>query len=408
MAFIRRTYGDIIDNALRQLTQETNITQLSPGAKARAILEIVSRQIAEQYQVFDVNLANALLTTARGEYLNYIGEIVGIERLQPIAAGTVSGSQNVIFYTNMPTFGSINGGNPITIPKGTALWTSETTVGSDDSVYYYVDEETVLPSAANQQAIPVTASQQGSTFNIGQDTLVNHNFENYSDFANGTLLVRNRAAITSGRSIESDEDFRYRISKQVTASEMGNETAIRLAALSVPGVADVSVVPYVRGLGTFGVYIKSLDARVADELVSAVQDTVDQVQSFGNRGFALKPKEIGIEMVLSLTYRETITSRDRASINRDVVGAMYDYINNLDIGEDFIINEVIQRVMQVDDRIKNVGTARKPIDDLKMWKTSRTADNRVRYTLSDDYTTAFDEKVLVEYSLITPITVINK
>jgi len=408
MALIRKNYSDIIDSALRQLTQETNITQLSPGAKARALLEIVSRQISEQYQVFDLNLANAFLSTAQGEFLNYIGEIVGVERLQPITAGTVAESQNVIFYTFAATFGAINGGSDITITKGTRLWTSPSTVGADDSTYYYVTEDVTLPSAASQQSIPVSATQQGDISNVGQDTLTNHDFENYSDFENGTLLVRNRASITSGRGLESDEDFRYRISKQVTASEMGNETAIRLAALSVPGVADVSMVPYVRGLGTFAVYIKSLEARVSDELVDAVQDTVDTVQSFGNRGYALKPKEIGIEMILSLTYRESITARDRASINRDVVGTMYDYINNLDIAEDFIVNEVVQRVMQVDDRIKNVGVANKPIDDLKMWKTSRTADNRVRYTLEGDFTAAFDEKVLVEYSLTTPITIINK
>ncbi len=407
MALITRKYSDIIDGALRQLTQETNITQLSPGAKARTLLEIVSRQLSEQYQIFDVNLANAYLSTAKGEFLDYMGEIVGIERLQPLAAGTVSGSQNVIFYTNAATFGTINGTNDIVITKGTRLWTTPTTPGSDDSVFYYVSEETILPAASVQFALPVEATQQGDLFNVGQDTLVNHDFTNYTDQANGTLLVRNRAAITSGRSLESDADFRYRISKQVTASEMGNQTAIRLAALSVPGVADISEVPYVRGLGTFAIYIKSLDARVSDELVDAVQDIVNEVQSFGNKGFALKPKEIGIEMVLSLTYRETIPNRDRASITRDVVGTMYDYINNLNIGEDFIVNEVVQRVMQVDDRIKNVGVANKPIDDLKMWKTSRTADNRVRYTLGGDYTTAFDEKVLVEYSLEAPVTVIN-
>lgn len=408
MALITRNYSDIIDSALRQLTQETNITQLSPGAKARTILEIVSRQLSEQYQIFDINLANSYLSTAKGEFLDYLGEIVGIERLQPIAAGTVSGSQNVIFYTNAATFGSINDSNDIVIPKGTKLWTSPTTVGSDDSIFYYVTEETILPAASVVLALPVESSQQGEIFNVGQDTLVNHDFANYTDAANGTLLVRNRAAITSGRSLESDPDFRYRISKQVTASEMGNRIAIRLAALSVPGVADVSEIPYVRGLGTFGIYVKSLDARVSDELIDAVQDIVDEVQSFGNKGFALKPKEIGIEMVLELTYRETVPSRDRADITRDVVGAMYEYINNLNIGEDFIINEVVQRVMQVDDRIKNVGAANKPISDLKMWKTSRTADNRIRYTLESDYTTAFDEKVLVEYSLTNPVSVINR
>ena len=222
MALIKKNYSDIIDSALRQLTQETNITQLSPGAKARALLEIVSRQISEQYQVFDLNLANAFLSTARGEFLTYIGEIVGLEKLQPITAGSVAESQNVIFYTFAATFGAINGGSDITIPKGTRLWTSPSTTGADDSVYFYVTEDVVLASAANQQAIPVSATQQGDISNIGQDTLVNHDFENYDDFENGTLLVRNRASITSGRGLESDEDFRYRISKQVTASEMGN------------------------------------------------------------------------------------------------------------------------------------------------------------------------------------------
>ena len=159
MALIRKNYSDIIDSALRQLTQETNITQLSPGAKARALLEIVSRQISEQYQIFDLNLANAFLSTAQGEFLNYIGEIVGVERLQPVTAGTVAESQNVIFYTFAATFGAINGGSDITIPKGTRIWTSPSTPEADDSTYYYITEEVVLPSAGTTQAIPINATQ---------------------------------------------------------------------------------------------------------------------------------------------------------------------------------------------------------------------------------------------------------
>lgn len=405
MAFIRREYEEIIDAALRQLTAQTNITQLAPGSKARALLEIVSRQLSQQYQIFDTNLANTFVSTARGEALDLIGELVGLERLPPVTAGTIIGSQNVIFYVATGTFGAINGNAIITIPKGTRIWSTPSAVGSDDSIIFLVSQVTELPIAGNEVALPVEATQQGEVFNVGQDTLTNHNFQGYLLSEDGTLLVRNKAAITNGRDIESDADFRFRISRQVTASEMANETAIRLAALSVPGVADVEIVPYVRGLGTFGVYVKSLDARVADDLVQAVQESIDIVQALGNRGFSLKPKEIGIEMDLTLTMRETVTVNQQSDIARTVVNAVYDYVNNLNIGEDFIVNEVVQRVLEVDERIKNVGVANKPIDDLKVWVTSRVADNRIRYTLPGDYTAAFDEKVLIEYSLENPVRV---
>ena len=405
MAFIRREFEEILDDALRQLTQQTNITQLAPGAKARALMEIISRQVSEQYQIFDSNLANSFLSTARDQALDLIGELVGLERLPPVAAGTVSGSANVRFYTEEANFGIINNSSDIIIPKGTRIWTTPSAIGANDSIIYYVSEELTMLASASEWDVPTEAAQQGDVFNVGQDTLTNHEYSGYADALNGTLLVRNRAAITNGRSLESDEDFRYRISKQVTASERANETAIRLAALSVPGVADVETIAHVRGLGTYGAYIKSLDARVSDDLVESVQQAVDLVQSYGNRGFALKPREIGVEMELTLTMREDMTTRDRTDISRAVVGVVYDYANNLDIGEDFIVNEVVQRVMQVDDRIKNVGTASQPIDDLKIWKTSRTADNRVRYTLPGDYTSYFDEKVLIEYSLDNPVRV---
>lgn len=405
MTFIRRGYEDILDSALRQLTNQTNITQLAPGAKARALMEIVSRQLSEQYQIFDSNLALSFLSTARDVTLELIGELVGLERLPPVTAGTIQGSSNVVFYTEADNFGAINNLADIIIPKGTRIWTTPTAIGADDSVIFYVSQETTLPSSANEYAVPTEAAQQGDVYNVGQETLVNHEFQGYADALNGTLLVRNRAAITNGRDLESDADFRYRISKQVTASEKANETSIRLAALGVPGVADVTTVPYIRGLGTYGVYIKSLDARVSSDLVLSVQEAVDLVQSYGNRGFALAPREIGTEMDLTLTMRETVTSRIQTDIARNVVGVVYDYVNNLDIGEDFIVNELVQRVMQTDDRIKNVGEANQPIDDLKIWKTSRTADNRVRYTLTGDYTAAFDEKVLIEYSLENPVRV---
>jgi hypothetical protein len=93
---------------------------------------------------------------------------------------------------------------------------------------------------------------------------------------------------------------------------------------------------------------------------------------------------------------------------------MFDYIDNLDIGEELIINEIVQRVMAVDDNIKTIGSAGKPIDEILLWKKeSRLSVIKTSKTLfspggsPSDYAPAEDEKLLIELIQVTgnPITV---
>ena len=67
----------------------------------RALAEAVSRKMGRMYSVFDLNFAQAFLDAAEGQYLNFIGDMMGVSRLGEQAA-TVT-SQDRDWETSCPS-----------------------------------------------------------------------------------------------------------------------------------------------------------------------------------------------------------------------------------------------------------------------------------------------------------------
>ena len=402
-----RTYEEILSEALTDLSNNTRITNVSPGSTARALLEAYSRHTNEAYQIFDLNLARAFLSGANGRFLDFIGELVGLERLNPEAAVASSESKSVRFYVDTGTFGDINGGASIVLPAGTVVSSEE----GDSGITYRTTLTITLSSALSEAFVPVEAIQPGAQSNVGSNTLSFHNFTNYSDFLNDTLNVDNPNGIFTGRDLESDTNYRFRISQQVVAAEAGNLTAIRLAALSVPGVADIELSTFARGIGTYDVLIKSITPSVSDTLREAVQAAISEVTSQGIIGLARRPKETGMAFEITIYYRttpgESLTNSVKETIENNVIENLTNYVNSLDIGEEFIINEAVQRVLETDDRIKDIGVPSKPFDEISLWFETKLQDNKIRQTLLKNYDPDDDERLIIEPSLATPI-VINR
>jgi uncharacterized phage protein gp47/JayE len=222
------------------------------------------------------------------------------------------------------------------------------------------------------------------------------------------LLVTNDGVLSTGRNIEDDSNYRFRISNQVLAAEAANETAIRLALLVIPGVSNVVSIPYARGIGTFDYLIQTVVPNTPSSVIDACQQAIERVQAHGCSGQALSPRLTGMSFTISITWRADATADDRESIKRGVSSSIQDYINNLLIGEEFIVNELIQRVMDVSEKIKNIGTAQKAIDEVYVWRQSKLRDNKVKELLLDDYDPSEDERLIVEPSLETPVILIDK
>ena len=143
-------------------------------------------------------------------------------------------------------------------------------------------------------------------------------------------------------------------------------------------------------------------------VISACQQAIEIAQAYGISGRAVRPRLTGMSFKISITWRQDATAEERISVKSNIALAVQDYINNLPIGEDFIYNELIQRVMDVSEKIKNIGTAEQAIDEIYIWRESKLRDNNVKEKLLGDYDPSDDERLIIEESLESPVIITDK
>jgi len=296
-------------------------------------------------------MLNAYVSTATGKFLDMIGAVVGADRVQSTFA-----NGKVRFYINPNTDTTVDelivmlnnrdGGarTNVTIPSGT-------TVRSGDRSYV-TTTDAVLNSGDIDVEVEVLCTMAGSFGNVEQGGLSAVEWNNsVLSILDGLLLVTNDAPIESARDVQSDDEYRYFITNSYLASAKANETAIRVACLSVPGVSDVVIEPYTYGIGTFGVFVTTTAPITTEGTLAAVQQAINETQAFGIRGVATSPTLIGVQINISLEFLPTVKSSDKVTITKQAQLNAINYINNLRPGEELVIAELSQQIMDTSEDI---------------------------------------------------------
>lgn len=170
---------------------------------------------------------------------------------------------------------------------------------------------------------------------------------NYLDLIGQLLDCKRQAG-------EDDTTYRGRIVNQVYVIAGGNYTAIRLKVLSIPGVRDVMLREYTNGAGSFSVYVISEDPAASPALLRQVQDAVNQTKSYGVYGEVKTPVLIPLELMVRLVFSNDTSTNERISIRQTVTKNLQNYINSIPLGDTFVINEAIQRIMETSVKIKDM------------------------------------------------------
>lgn len=355
MPLFTQSQNDILADVLQTAMQKTGITTTSPGSKARAILEAVSLKLGSVSSQFEQDVLQSYLDGAQGRYLDYIGEMMGVKRFVATPSSFGEGDKLIRFYRS-------DSSASLTIPSGTIV-SSE---AGGEGISYKTIAEVEIAIGVDDGYVPAISNSTGSSQNVPKDVLKYHNLSDQS------VEVTNDADIALAQDVEGDNSYRFRIANQVFAAEKANLTSIRVAALTVPGVADVTILPYFRGVGTFDVLVKATTSTVPDSLLGAVREalyyTIAQGVSFSVRA----PTETGISMKMEITLADPVDSNAKTVLARNIQEVVMNYLDNLDIGESLIINEIVQRVMAVDNNIKNIGSAGKPIQQITRWDVMET------------------------------------
>jgi len=403
ISFIDKSY---LDSDIDKIVQNTNITNFSAASKAKLIFDIVNDKFLAQVNTFENNINIPFLRNAPGAFLDYIGEIFGVERPKATRVTTQSEDKIFYFHTLETNFGVINNGRDIVIPAGTKIM--NTTSDTSNRIIYLTTETTILPRNQNKVYFAAQSDSYGENANAGENTLIYHDFTNYSDYLNDSLMCANETSITYGSDEMTDDNYRFFISKQQQIQEAANFTALEAKLRLIPGISDVKRILYRRGIGTADWIIKSITPTVSGQLLDLAQSVLDSYESDGLDHLAITPVNIGVQLFISITYTKRLESKEKEQIKTDVIRNLTNQINSLDIGQSLIVDQLIKTILNSSDKIQSIGTPIKPIDRIILYKRSDISDSRLKRTLLSDYTANEYDRVIVEPTIDNPISIVDK
>jgi hypothetical protein len=163
------------------------------------------------------------------------------------------------------------------------------------------------------------------------------------------------------------------------------------------------MVPRYKGIGTFGIIIKSITPTVSVNLTDEVFVNVDRVMGYGAVSYIRGPRETGTTFKFNVYYDRQLPDDELTDIESTMSTAIEDYVNGLDIGETLYLDRMVSTLFTVSSHITNIGSTDKRIEEAYVYKTTRLADNKIRQSLIGDYYPATDERIIIEPSITDPV-----
>ena len=249
-----KTVDEIFEEMLACFGEKTGV-ELEAGCDLAVRLYAAAAQVYALYVQADWVARQAFPQTATGEQLDRHGAQRGLARRE------ASHAQGVLNFSRYLALDF-----DLVIPAGTLC-----AAPGEEAVEYETLEEGVLPAGELTVDIPAQAVLGGSGGNAAAgyiSTLVTP--------VTGIDYVTNEAAFTGGRDPEEDEAYRARVlGAYQRCATTGNAGFYESAALAVPGITTVQVVPRASGVGTVAVFAwgegAAPSAAVLEELEAGLQ-----------------------------------------------------------------------------------------------------------------------------------------
>ena len=183
---------------------------------------------------------------------------------------------------------------------------------------------------------------------------------------------------------ETDDNYRYRITQQCLTLATSNETAVRLTALTVEGVEDVILKPYSMGAGSFTVIILSDTNITSKTILDKVRNELALVHGYGIRYNVVSPTLTYVSIKQRLHIKDDLSDVEKQEVRYEVQSNLSEYLNSLTIGEDIIIDEITQVIMDTSPYIIEEENADFKINGEKALYVNQNCRWFERFVLSND------------------------
>jgi uncharacterized phage protein gp47/JayE len=342
MAVLIKSRGEILSNIVLALQQTGLLTDLRPGHAAFALAQVSSEELADIYNSIKANTALGYLSTSRGPFLDLLSDFLQVARLPEQPALVLKDDRNVRFFVSTGTLVAIIPTKQIS--QGTELSTD------DGVVVYHVLENTPFTDVATEVFVSVSSNGTGDSQNVGKGQLNTHNL------GIALLQVENTAAISTASDVETDDQLRARLQDAMLTRATGNTASLREAVNIVSGVAEVRIQSHAQGPGTVDITVIPVSNAATTRLSALARVNIDAVRSAGTLIDIRGPRFVPVEIILLLRFRADTLEGDKPTFKRQVEQAILDYLASLRIGQELILKEMIQQVMDVSEQILDFET----------------------------------------------------
>ncbi|MCB9232796.1 MAG: baseplate J/gp47 family protein [Bacteroidia bacterium] len=220
MTFTPRKYKDIFDE-MRAMSQV--VTDFEVGSVARTMYESFAYEMALLYEKMQLVYLSGYVDTARGNQLDQVVAVLGIQRSLPdYAEGTV-------------TFLREGAGQEIIIPQGTLIATEESSTG--EKKVFQTSKVATMGATQTTVEVQIRAIERGEEQETASETIVV-----MPRPVPGIKYVNNESPVRLvGKRRETDEELRERAKNALISSGKATILSIENALLSLSGVRDARV-----------------------------------------------------------------------------------------------------------------------------------------------------------------------
>lgn len=300
--------------------------QLARADPLRLFLRGVELVILQQRLLIDECAKQNLLYYATGDNLEHLGALVGVERVQPVAAVatvklTLSAPRNVVTI----------------LPSGMRL-----TAG--DNVYFALDDDVIFLSGETEKTCTVSCLETGT---VGNGYAVGE-INKIVDPQPFLWKAENITESAGGSDVESDDSLRERIHEAPESfSNAGSTGAYRWHTLNAsPLIKDVAIVSPTPGVVQIYPLLENGELPT-EEIIRAVDDALNDraVRPLTDKVEVLSPQVVSYSVDLDFWIARS-NMNDAAAIEQAAETAVAEYIQwqKAELGRDVEPSELIYRL----------------------------------------------------------------
>lgn len=384
-------YTNLYNIFKQRFEKRVGITNWNKDSVARNLIEPVVFELNRINDETSASIDSMQIGLAKGSDLEAIGSTYGVSRLGSRKAFVEKSDFNLRFYCNT-TFGSINGGNNIIVPKGTRIFRRSNVSGND--IVYRLTEDLLLPANTNYIYCSAECVSLGSNGNVGKHILNEHDFNNYLDSSSGSLKCLNTYPISNGRNTETDEELRFRIFKRYSGMTQINRDALELRFLEVPGIVSFRLVKNWFGLGSSAAFVFGGNKEVSRSTLSLAQNKIDQMLDGTSSIKVIGGIRVYLDLEITVWTRKEMNSLDKEKIQSEIYREITNHFASTQDERIVNLNEIVDKINQ---NVKDVASVSNRYSRSKMIDSAF-----IRKSYSNDNLTSSERVKLVsrKYSLL--------